>query len=1116
MQQRQTESKEQQPTVEEVMWSTALLQVLHTPMSKSHRAHRHPRTTQNLAHRHPSNTLTVSALTHVVCNPEPSDLSDAAPSSKRRRISEGRCVGSDMDKGALMAELARAKDAVKSLKTSRSKLQKKRVAAPLRSVKWTSGDATTSCMKASLLHHGKKSVVAALHKASRGLTPRMVKILLAVLKDKGMSDAVNGVEGEDAAKLRLAVSAVTTGTDELKMEAMNNLLEVLQKLKSRGNKALNLKNNIILRRSLVASVVPTDVDDDSILKRYGKLLNTGKMDIKSLQKIRKDFMSGDQNEMCIAAEQRGRKCWITSAVHQSWHEQLITWLEDEQQSRVAPGKRGMAYKHFNEKGESIAYHSPANKSNPECKCYDGLCQKHAVHWKNYNDIELHRRFLRDHPNVNPTQMTRQRFTSLLPYWLQKKPRDVCACPYHAQATCLLESCKIATKDIHKDCSCSCQLCADGGCQTYCDNFDNFLSQWECKSDTDFSKLYENEEPNHVQAWMKKVTCTLGNCDVCGDYTSVPCNACPLERAAHQKMVSWTEIVKEPQVVQTSAGVKERKNTHKKRFTGRFEELKSRLMMCFGDMKADWKGWTQDESFRVHRFVKNWQSSTLDRTLSKLDEHSACAIIDYAMNYTHAHEEEFSEEHFCPWTSTLLPIVVHFKDPETGQTHAETYCVLSDDNRHDHQNVQAIMKDVIQYHRIRFAKNGRVLKFFWVWSDGCAAQFKTASIFGWLTHIYKVLDEVSPSSAKIPIVTGVIPDDNKDQKCNSFEHFNAEDECDGLPLPYEFAPVHVAWSFFQSAHGKGPSDAENSAVKNFLLRLEQHGWNMPYTVDLVPKLLQLRRSSRYNPDTKTFETGRKKKLHSIMARQIAFYPSGSIDRKSSVRVDQSVSGTRTHYRYSPTQDYTPHKVRMGWLSCACTACLTNKKEVRHCRFRKVVNARTGHRMAATMKVCSARLNGPTVRAVVGRQRRAIRNLNRKVVPTHNIQPRTCIIFCLLTRAYVIIQIADAIRTCGKFTFCHAAPDADGNNPVVKLGSGVLLTVDPDGDNALAHHELVRVGNSDNRFVEEPQKADSLVKLEDVILPINFRIAAVRGEPGTYRVAPGVVQAIKNAEMALLDG
>ena len=82
--------------------------------------------------------------------------------------------------------------------------------------------------------------------------------------------------------------------------------------------------------------------------------------------------------------------------------------------------------------------------------------------------------------------------------------------------------------------------------------------------------------------------------------------------------------------------------------------------------------------------------------------------------------------------------------------------------------------------------------------------------------------------------------------------------------------------------------------------------------------------------------------------------------------------------------------------------------------------------------------------------------------------------------------------------------------------MLLTVDPDGDNALAHHELVRVGNSDNRFVEEPQKADSLVKLEDVILPINFRIAAVRGEPGTYRVAPGVVQAIKNAEMALLDG
>lgn len=57
----------------------------------------------------------------------------------------------------------------------------------------------------------------------------------------------------------------------------------------------------------------------------------------------------------------------------------------------------------------------------------------------------------------------------------------------------------------------------------------------------------------------------------------------------------------------------------------------------------------------------------------------------------------------------------------------------------------------------------------------------------------------------------------------------EAEWDAIP-DRESTGLMVGWSFFQSAHGKGPSDSENSAIKNFLFKKVyiskyEFTWNM---------------------------------------------------------------------------------------------------------------------------------------------------------------------------------------------------------------------------------------------------------------------------------------------------
>lgn len=105
--------------------------------------------------------------------------------------------------------------------------------------------------------------------------------------------------------------------------------------------------------------------------------------------------------------------------------------------------------------------------------------------------------------------------------------------------------------------------------------------------------------------------------------------------------------------------------------------------------------------------------------------------------------------------------------------------------------------------------------------------------------------------------------------------------------------------------------------------------------------------------------------------------------------------------------------------------------------------------------------------------------------------------------------------GRFTFCHQDPD-DPFSSEVMLGSAVGLTIDDaDGDRAVEYHALVRVEGKDGVWVEEPTRAERVVKVDDMLAPWGFCLQPSRGNPGHLRVSPGIMQSMEETRRRLRD-
>jgi hypothetical protein len=230
---------------------------------------------------------------------------------------------------------------------------------------------------------------------------------------------------------------------------------------------------------------------------------------------------------------------------------------------------------------------------------------------------------------------------------------------------------------------------------------------------------------------------------------------------------------------------------------------------------------------------------------------------------------------------LIPVIVYTREAsgDITKTCAWSEVFLSDDLKHSNQMVQHVLNSVVQ----KLVVKNTALSHVHIWSDGCGDQLKNR----WQAYFI---------------------------------------------CTHGFRGIHFSHNFFQSCHGKGPSDSEGAVIKVFLRRMEFKNYVYIQTsenaYDLcrgdrdgdwikaeveAEKLKALRHVKiKHQITDKFLET---KCRHTICARSFHFVKTGVVKHLERPDVDKLKTKITKHY--SMHQMATPAAV--GFVERACFEC-----------------------------------------------------------------------------------------------------------------------------------------------------------------------------------------------------
>jgi hypothetical protein len=358
---------------------------------------------------------------------------------------------------------------------------------------------------------------------------------------------------------------------------------------------------------------------------------------------------------------------------------------------------------------------------------------------------FYERFVQSHPEAT---ISMRAFECLKPFFVKKcKDRNVCCCKYHVEIDMLREAINTmrdAVKGVHSSnsCTCSCPVCynlsEDSCCAhlTKCDGVTKFWEQIVC--------------PKGEADEFHKLDCLMGSCSKCGAHTLL---LCPLEVSGPSMSMKWRCFSYE--VVGVNDDGEPRKRISEvfmeTSCVDFFEYLKPKL-----------------QEFVSHNFVARWQDVQCRLSMKELPADAILSHVDFAENYSFEIQNEIQSMH---WHSSQITILVHITyrlDALTNSMVKESHFYLSDDKTHDTLFVQHCF---LQHWEWLKGQGVNVARH-WVWSDGCAGQFKGSR------PMYFV--------SRYPGLTG---------------------------------GCVMSWNFFGTGHGKGEWDGAGAVVKR-ALRTEQ--------------------------------------------------------------------------------------------------------------------------------------------------------------------------------------------------------------------------------------------------------------------------------------------------------
>lgn len=164
----------------------------------------------------------------------------------------------------------------------------------------------------------------------------------------------------------------------------------------------------------------------------------------------------------------------------------------------------------------------------------------------------------------------------------------------------------------------------------------------------------------------------------------------------------------------------------------------------------------------HVFTRFSQSTAYQQCVDSLRPSECAVVVDFSENYTCIRQGEAQSAYYSRTQVTLHPMVIVMSKDSAVQR--DSVCIISDDLKHDSSAVYVFIDGLISHLHIMYPE----IETIHIWSDGCAAQYKS----------------------KLPFY-------------NISQAFGSGRE--------------ILWNFFGSRHGKSPADGEAAVVKTFLSR-----------------------------------------------------------------------------------------------------------------------------------------------------------------------------------------------------------------------------------------------------------------------------------------------------------
>lgn len=170
-----------------------------------------------------------------------------------------------------------------------------------------------------------------------------------------------------------------------------------------------------------------------------------------------------------------------------------------------------------------------------------------------------------------------------------------------------------------------------------------------------------------------------------------------------------------------------------------------------------------QGYGYHSFFARWQQAQLSKNIESMKPTEVQTIVDFSENFTCVQQSEAQSAYYSHTQVTIHPCVCTYE--KDGVKVRDSVVFVSNDLKHDGGAVLAIMNSLIEHLKLVVPAVTKL----YIWSDGCASQYKSRQPFANLADMFQ-------------------------------------------------QDVELNWHYFGSRHGKNASDGESGAVKSKMSRL----------------------------------------------------------------------------------------------------------------------------------------------------------------------------------------------------------------------------------------------------------------------------------------------------------